>query len=402
MTASGGKAATAGAKGVGSKIPIIVGSVVGVAATVGVFMVARSGSDDSSAPPATTAVSAPEATTATQPPASTATTPTGSTGRGLDGMVTTIGGNGTDSGEGVPGPALAAGLGTTEDVAVAPNGDVYLVDRFFPRLLRIRDGQVSEVYVGDPEAGEAGFSGVAVDAGGTVVFGTNIGIHRLDGDGSATVTVDRREAEIGGGYSFAFGPDGTLYAASADDYRIYRIEGGTPVPFAGDGTIATQGEAPKGEGGPALQANFAHITDIAAGPDGTVYVADDLLGRVLAISPGGTLTTVAGGGTTPVAAAADVAPEGTPATDLLLDEPMSVTVADDGTLYITDQNSHLIFRLDSGGGLETVIADVGGVVEQEGAPANQTRVLSPGDLSVGDDTLYYMNSWVLQSIAPLD
>lgn len=401
MAAPGGKAAAAGAKGAGSKIPIIVGSVVGVAATVGAFMVARSGSDDSSAPPPAAAVTTAGQTPTTQPPPSTGTATAGSTGRGIDGIVTTIGGDGTDSGEGIPGPALAAGLGIAEEIAAAPNGDVYLIDGFYGRLLRISGGQVSEVYVADVESGETSLSGVAVDSSGTVAFGTNAGIRRLDAGGAATLLLDRREAEIGGGYSVAFGPDGTLYAASADDYRVYRIDGGTPVPFAGDGTIAVQGGAPKGEGGPALQANFAHIADIAVGPDGTLYVADNLLGRVLAISPGGTLTTVAGGGTTPVAAAADVAPEGTPANELLLDEPMSVAVTDDGTLYITDQNSHVIFRLDSDGGLEAVIADVGGVVEQEGAPANETRVGSPGDLAAGGDTLWFMSGSLLRSIDPL-
>ena len=96
-------------------------------------------------------------------------------------------------------------------------------------MLEVRDGQVSEAYVGNTAAGEAGFSGVAVDADGMVVFGTGA-VARLDGPNTATLLIDRRQYSLTLNTSLALGPDGELYAGLPDDHRLYRIDGGAPSP----------------------------------------------------------------------------------------------------------------------------------------------------------------------------
>lgn len=377
--------------------------VAGVAALVTGAVGCGGGGSESSSTTAVTGTSSTMAPSDTATSAATSSESTTSaateTSRGLDGIVTSIAGNGSDSGEGAPGPALQVSFGTPEDVAVAPNGDVYTIDQFASRVMRVHAGQMTVAYAGDETNGESGFSGVAVSADGTVVFGSNMGIARLASAGTATYIVSRDAGEIGSGLSLAFDPDGVLYAASSEDYRVYRYENGNLAVLAGNGSSSGSADAPNGDGGPAVDATFLQVRDVAVGPDGTVYVADAGVGRVRAIASDGTIATVAGGGTTRIADAAEVATEGTPATELALDEPMSVAVDDGGVLYITDQNSAVIFRIDASGGLEAVIADVGGVTAQDGKPANETRVLSPGDIAWSDSTLYFFDSTTLRTIA---
>lgn len=327
----------------------------------------------------------------------------GTVGRGVDGISSIVAGDGTDSGKGVPGPALSVSLRPSEDIASAPDGGVYTVDRFGNRLLLVKDGQVTIAFKGDGVK-QNGFSGIAVDPQGRVVFGTDIGIHELRPDGTAVVLIDRRAAGLGTGYSMAFGPDGGLYVSS-DTLRVYKIDlaaaAPTLTPFAGDGTRAGSSEA-KGDGGPALAAAFTHIDDLALDRAGVLYIADASAGRVRRVAVDGTITTVAGGGTILDVGKVDVAPEGTPATKLDLGNPVGLAVDAKDRLYLADASNHLIFRLDASGGLETVIADVGPVVMQNGKPANQTRTLSPNDLAIYGSTLFYVDRQDLRSITDVD
>ena len=84
------------------------------------------------------------------------------------------------------GPAAEAALNNAEDVAVAPNGDIYIADRNSARLLRIRDGVLTVAYRGDFAAGENDFSGVAISADGTVYFTTGLAVKSLSLDGTVT------------------------------------------------------------------------------------------------------------------------------------------------------------------------------------------------------------------------
>jgi len=86
-----------------------------------------------------------------------------------------------------------------------------------------------------------------------------------------------------------------------------------------------------GDGGPAREASLLTPTGLARGDDGTIYVADTGNGRIRAISPDGTIRTVAGGGS-PAEIAARVADgekltpvgDGGAATSAILQEPRGV------------------------------------------------------------------------------
>ena len=81
---------------------------------------------------------------------------------------------------------------------------------------------------------------------------------------------------------------GALYVADVDRERILvRLPGGRFRAIAGDGKKGVTGD-----GGPAVDAEFLDIVDMAVGPDGSLYVVDG--DRVRVVSPDGVISTIAG------------------------------------------------------------------------------------------------------------
>ena len=111
----------------------------------------------------------------------------------------------------------------------------------------------------------------------------------------------------------AFGPDGSMYALS-NSFRIERRgPDGTWTLFAGAGTTYYLDQT-IGDGGPATQATFATSGMMAVDSGGRVYVADSRNNRVRMIDTTGIITTVVGG----------------------LYNPSHVVAAPDGSLYISE------------------------------------------------------------------
>lgn len=123
---------------------------VGIALT-GILLGACGGSGvvtTTTVPPSTTATTATSTTTA--PPASTTTEATATTVATGGGLVSLVAGidRAQSATAGEDGPATEAALNNAEDIAVAPNGDVYIADRNSQRLLKISDGILTVAYRG--------------------------------------------------------------------------------------------------------------------------------------------------------------------------------------------------------------------------------------------------------------
>jgi len=121
-------------------------------------------------------------------------------------------------------------------------------------------------------------------------------------------------------------PNGGLLVADSARNQILEWRDGTVSVLAGDGF-----DGFAGDGGPAVDAELNDPGEIAVAADGTIYFVDGGNDRVRAVSPGGTITTVAGDGST--GEGADVG-DGEAATEVQLN-PSGVAVAHDGTLYIS-------------------------------------------------------------------
>jgi hypothetical protein len=166
-------------------------------------------------------------------------------------------------------------------------------------------------------------------------------------------------AKLDGPHGAAVGPDGTLYIADTGNHRVRAVApDGKIRTVAGDGGEAGPKESiPAGSRGTTI--SLGRPTAVAAGADGSVYVADSLVGRVYKVAVDGSITLLAelgGGGAR---------------------ELRGLAVGADGTVYVSDRKYNRVVALKSGGS-ETVLAGVGA------APGSYTPVVAPSGLATSN------------------
>jgi NHL repeat len=134
-------------------------------------------------------------------------------------------------------------------------------------------------------------------------------------------------------------------------------------------TLAGKAGQPGSADGDAATARFRSPRGIAAGPDGSVYVADTDNHTIRRIAPDGTVTTIAG------AAGAAGFKDGI-GSDARLRSPMGIDVNAMGDVFIADTGNHVIRKLSPNGMLTTIA----GAPEEAGfadGPANEARFSAP-------------------------
>ncbi len=158
----------------------------------------------------------------------------------LDGIITTIAGNGASGFAGDGGPASQAVLNQPFGLALGPDGSLYIADLGNYRVRRIqRDGTITTV-AGDGNPGDTGDGGPASSAALS---------------GPKGVALDRQ---------------GNLYIADTGG-RIRLVDAtGVIQTFAGSGNFCGQFGP---EGGAAVGLSIPALNNIAVGPDGSVYIA---------------------------------------------------------------------------------------------------------------------------------
>jgi NHL repeat len=192
--------------------------------------------------------------------------------------------------------------------------------------------------------------------------------------------------------ALAIGPNGNLYMT--DDLRnqiLERLPNGRFVPVAGNGTVGFSGD-----GRPATSAELDYPAGITFGPDGTLYIADQNNGRIRAVSPTGIITTIAGDGTL-----LGWVDDGTPALEAPL-EPFATTLGPDGSLYVA--TGEQVLRLDPSGTFTTVLGasnytGLGGI----GGPAVDASADGPNGLafdSAGDMYVFGFDAKAILMVDP--
>lgn len=152
-----------------------------------------------------------------------------------------------------------------------------------------------------------------------------------------------------------------------------------------------------GDGQPALKAFLLSPIDIAAGPDGSVYVLSSAYTRqtVRRIFPDGTIKTIAGGLDATVnlpGCIPNTAPcgDGGPATSANFSAPNAIAVGPDSSVYLMDISSTRVRKIDPSGIISTVAGTGVAGFSGDGGPATLAQ-LGGGmsDIAVADDgTLY--------------
>jgi RHS repeat-associated protein len=283
---------------------------------------------------------------------------------GPDGTITTVAGTGVSGNSGDGGPAAQARLANPRGLDIGPDGSLYIADSNNGRIRRVGpDGIITTVSGGGNPADGMGDGGLATQA-------------KLDLP-----------------YDVAVGPDGNLYIADFQHFRVRQVgPDGIITTVAGTGVSGNSGD-----GGPAAQARFRGPVGVTVGPDGTLYIADRRSNRIRRVGLDGVITTVAGGNQFGVLG------DGGPATEAFLNSPYDIVFGPDGSLYIADYGNNRIRRV----GPDSIITTIAGTgvfgYNGDGNPAPHAQLAFPHDVALTPEGNLFIvdeNNHRVRQVAP--
>jgi uncharacterized protein (TIGR03437 family) len=220
------------------------------------------------------------------------------------GIISTIAGTGLGIASGDGGPATSAGLSVPLGVAVDALGNLYIAETLSARVRKVNPAGIISTFAG---SGGLGFSGdggpatsatfnaptaVAVDAAGNVYIAdsTAARVRKVNAAGViATVAGNGTHGSSGDGgpatsasldpLGMAVDSAGNIFIADANN-RIRKVNtAGIISTISGDGRSGFAGD-----GGPAVNAEFASPADVALSASGDLYIADSGNSRVRKIT----------------------------------------------------------------------------------------------------------------------
>jgi sugar lactone lactonase YvrE len=239
-----------------------------------------------------------------------------------DGSATVAGASGQHGSE--SGPAAHARFNAPEGVAAAPDGTIYICDRYNSIIRKITADHVVTTV-----AGRAGLTG------------------RTDGAALS--------ARFNGPRRIAVAADGTIYVADTDNHAVRRI-----LPAGTVETVVAPSESDRMD-----------PIGIAVDAEGNVLVADAWTHVIRKIDPAGRMSIVAGlpgvSGSVdgPVGSARFNAPEG-------------VAVDSDGAIYVADTGNHTIRKIVNG--LVTTAAGRAGLADAVDGSGSVARLNRPSGI----------------------
>jgi RHS repeat-associated protein len=267
----------------------------------------------------------------------------------VNGIITTVAGNGTPGYSGDRGPATQAQLHSPSEVAVDVAGNLYIVDadNYCIRKVDVNGiittvaGNGTSDYSGDggpaSEASLVGPEDIALDAygnlyildyNGEMLFG---GIRKVAADGIIeTISPLPFPAS-----SIALDASANIYVSDTTSHIIWKGDiSGAITPVAGNGTPGYIGD-----GGPATEAQLNYPTGITVDPMGNIYFVDGGNECIRKVNPSGIITTVAGQG------AYGYSSDGVPVDEVEFSQPSDVSVDDSGKLYAAYTSNHFVAKI---------------------------------------------------------
>lgn len=272
-------------------------------------------------------------------------------------LVTTVAGTGLSGN--INGPAASATFNALFGIAIDSKGNIFLGDATVIR--EISNGTVS-TFAGklgatasaDGTGTTAGFKyagWMTIDASDNLYvsdYGT-LGVRKITPAAVVTsISIAGMTASVSG---VTVDGSGSVFIADAFTDKIYKVAPtGYSIVFAGTGSAGSAD-------GIGTAASFSLINGLTSDNTGNVYVADESNNKIRKITPSGVVTTLAGSG---LKGAVDGA--GSSATFTM---PLGVAVDATGNVYVADTYSNKIRKLTPGGTVSTIAGD-GNAVSKDG------------------------------------
>jgi len=309
------------------------------------------------------------------------------------GVVTTVAGLAFTSGS-TDGTGTAARFNTPYGVAVDSSGNLYVADANNHTIRKIAPGGVVTTLAGtagmsnflDATGSAARFfnpRGIAIDSAGTIYVAdtNNRRIRQVTAAGVVTTLAGsglaggsdgpNATARFNNPEGVAVDAAGAVYVADTTSDTIRRIAGGAVTTLAGwpDSLGSADGSEET--------ARFAYPYGVAVDSSRNVYVADRSNHTIRKITPGGTVTTLAGQADTPGAVDAT-------GSAARFNSPNAVAVDAAGNVYVADTFNNMIRMITPGGVVTTLAGQLtSGAVDATGTAA---RFFFPTGIGVDNAT----------------
>lgn len=274
------------------------------------------------------------------------------------GILTVFAGTGVKGDTGDGGPARKATFNGMHNLAVAPDGTVYLADTWNNRIRKI-----------DPKTG-------------TITAFAGTGKKGYAGDGGPA-----RDAQFGGIYSLAFNADfSKLYLADLDNRRVRVIDMKTGI------VSLVAGNGKKGVPTDRSDARESPLVDpraVAVDRKGRVYVLERSGHALRVVGPGGKIRTVVGTGRPGDSG------DGGPGLKATLNGPKHLCMDLDDNVIIADTANHVIRKYTPADGQIVRIAGTGKKGDSRtGGDALKVSLNEPHGVHVDrDGALYIVDSY---------
>lgn len=278
----------------------------------------------------------------------------------VNGIVTTVAGNGLTGFSGDGGLATSAKIYQPRKVAFDRAGNMYIADTSNNRVRKVNTSGIISTVAGIGNIGFTGDGGpataakigaprsLAFDKDGNllIVDSYNLRIRKVDSNGIITTVVGNGGAissgDGGPAISASLAPNsivvdnaGNMFISDGYNNSVRKIDtNGIITTVAGNGDVEFSGD-----GGPATGASLYHPSGVAVDRFGNLFIADFFNNRIRMVDTCGTITTIAGTGEFGFYG------DGGPATNALLGSIFAVAVDSDGNVFISDQSNARIRKI---------------------------------------------------------
>jgi sugar lactone lactonase YvrE len=215
----------------------------------------------------------------------------------------------------------------------------------------------------------------------TTIAGNDTGTVKILGDGGLAINATIMPQGV------AVDGSGNIYIADFGNSRIRKVNpSGIISTIAGNGVTGYGGD-----GGEATDAALNQPVSVAIDGSGNVYIADYRNSRIRKVNTSGIISTIAGGGTNSLAG-------GGAATEVALYSPCGVAVDGAGNVYIAEEFSNSIYKVNSlgiistfaGNGFGTITGGVNiGGYSGDGGAATAAELNQPQSIAIdGSGNVY--------------